>query len=308
MDNMVNCKICQQEFKEDKNLHAHIKAHNMFVAQYYQSQFPKYDKYDNSIIRFKNKEQYLSADFNSRTNLKLWFKNASIEEARSYCKWLLQTRKSKKNLIWTPTQVELRSAMIPPIQEFNRLFGDYYKLCQSLGFKNKLSSYSLPPKEEVHYDIYVDTREQDPLVFNHAEIQIATLPFGDYYSTLENNIFIERKSLNDLIGTLSRGFERFQKEILRTREQNCYLVVLVEEEFNNVMSFNLLSLKFKKGARIQPEFIFHNIRDLIQKYENIQFLFVKGREESARVVKCIFNSGDSIKNADLQFLYDTGEL
>ena len=56
---MVNCAICNKEFKADKNLHFHIKAHKLSISEYYQSQFPRYDLYDKKIIKFKNKDQYL---------------------------------------------------------------------------------------------------------------------------------------------------------------------------------------------------------------------------------------------------------
>ena len=49
---MVRCAVCQKEFESDKQLHAHIKAHKLRVAEYYQTHFARYDKYDNSIIAF----------------------------------------------------------------------------------------------------------------------------------------------------------------------------------------------------------------------------------------------------------------
>jgi len=67
---MVKCIICEKEFENDRKLHAHIKAHDLRVIEYYQTHFPRYDKYDNSIIKYKNKNQYLSSDFNSRITLK----------------------------------------------------------------------------------------------------------------------------------------------------------------------------------------------------------------------------------------------
>ena len=82
---MVNCVICNKEFGADKQLHAHLKAHKMRMAEYYQTHFPRYDKHDKKIIKFKNKKQYLKADFNTRTNLRLWLKNQTQEKAQEYC-------------------------------------------------------------------------------------------------------------------------------------------------------------------------------------------------------------------------------
>jgi hypothetical protein len=63
---------------------------------------------------------------------------------------------------------------------------------------------------------------------------------------------------------------------------------------------------FKRKAN--PEFIFHNVRDIIQKYPNVQFLFVNGRKKAAEIVEKIFESQCSYKDVDLQLLYDMGAL
>ena len=120
---MVNCKICEKEFDLDKQLHSHLRAHKLRMAEYYQTHFPRYDVYDKKIIKFKNKKQYFESDFNSRTNLRLWLKSITEEEAKEYCSKLLSDRKEQKELIYSPTQVELRSLTSPPMQYFNEVFG-----------------------------------------------------------------------------------------------------------------------------------------------------------------------------------------
>ena len=59
---------------------------------------------------------------------------------------------------------------------------------------------------------------------------------------------------------------------------------------------------------IPQEYIFHNLRDLIQEYKHIQFLFVNGRKEAVRITEKIFTSGGVTKKIDLQLAYDTGKL
>ncbi len=68
----------------------------MRVAEYYQKHFPRYDKHDNAIIKFKNKDQYFSTDFNSRTNLRMWLKGSEEVDAKAYCKKIILERKKKK--------------------------------------------------------------------------------------------------------------------------------------------------------------------------------------------------------------------
>ena len=92
---MVKCKACVKEYATDRQLHAHLKAHKMRMAEYYQTYYPRHDKHDGNIIKFKSKEYYFENDFNSREHLRLWLKSQPIEVAQEYCKKLLLNRKEK---------------------------------------------------------------------------------------------------------------------------------------------------------------------------------------------------------------------
>ena len=300
---MVECNVCKKEFEEDKNLHLHIKAHKLAIGDYYQTQFPRYDLHTKELIKFKNKEQYFSADFNSKRNLKSWLKEAPLEKARKYCKGLLTKRKREKGLKYTPTEVEI-------------IFEDYYKLCEKMGLKNKLSPF--PPqdldgkikfKEEFDEDhlIYVDSREQNPLQIKDSPTEVKGLKFGDYClndKKKTGNCYIERKSVPDLIGTLSAGLERFENEIKRAEEEDAYMVILVERKLEECLAFNKLPYVYKKNTRVTPDFIFHNVRELIQKFPHIQFLFVNGRVECVRIVKKLLLTQILKTKFDLQLAYD----
>ena len=135
------CKACEKEFETERQLHSHLRAHSFRMVEYYQKFYPRYDLYDGKIIKFKNKKQYFNSDFNSRTNLSRWLKSKGDSEAQKYCSSLIQKRINEKEMEYTPSQVELKSLLIPPVQYYNELFGDYYKLCESLGLKNK---YTIP--------------------------------------------------------------------------------------------------------------------------------------------------------------------
>ncbi len=63
-----------------------------------------------------------------------------------------------------------------------------------------------------------------------------------------------------------------------------------------------------KNVRATPEFIMHNMRKIMQEYPRVQFLFVDGRKEAARVIEKIFTSGGIHKQIDLQLAYDLGKL
>jgi hypothetical protein len=306
----VICQNCKKPFETERQLHAHIKVHKLRVVGYYQKYYPRHDLHDKEIIKYKTKEQYFSTDFNSRTNLRLWLKERAPEEAVNYCGELLTKRKEKKNLVYTPSQVELRSILSPPIQYLHGIFKNYYSYCERIGFKNK---YQFPTEitegkeyEKPQYSIHIDTREQLPLKWDDYRTQSMTLPVGDYTFSeprLTCNCYIERKSLADFISTLSvRNFDRFENEIIRAKKMEANLIILVEDTLSNAMSFKYLPYISKK-IKVTPEYIFHNVRQLIQKYPHVQFLFVKGRKESKRVIEKIFFSGCSYVKIDLQLDY-----
>ena len=318
-DNLLTCKIDGESFETEKELHKHLRKHKIRIAEYYQKYYPRYDKHDGKMIKFKNKKQYLSTDFNTKTNLRMWLKSIPNEEAKEYCKNILTSRKEEKELIYAPTQVELISIMSPPVQFYNELFGDYYRLCSQLGFKIKYEKFmdivSGAEWNKPEYKIFVDTREQKPLKFKRG-IEVRTLKFGDYAFSSKQatcNCYIERKSLADLIGTLSGGYERFINEIKRSEEDEAYLVILVEAKLSDAMYFNH-KVKSYNGERVfkkvkaTPEFIFHKVRKITQKYPNVQFLFVNGRREASRVVERIFTAGCVHKKIDLQLAYDLKKL
>ena len=78
----------------------------------------------------------------------------------------------------------------------------------------------------------------------------------------------------------------------------------VSASFGVKTMFHKLKRTYKKNVRTNPQHIFHNIRTIIQEYPNVQFLFVKDRVESARVMKRIFFSDCKYKEIDLQYAYD----
>jgi hypothetical protein len=69
-------------------------------------------------------------------------------------------------------------------------------------------------------NIIIDTREQNPWAFDMtlANVRIGTLKTGDYALDGDAGFAVERKSLDDFLGTISTGWERFQREIYRAKE------------------------------------------------------------------------------------------
>lgn len=304
----VICKIDGKEFKDEKSLHLALRSYGLNKEKYYHKYFPRKDLLTGEIINFKTKDQYFNSDFNDKNNMKIWLKQQTEQTAQEYCRKILNRRKEGKNIIYSPSQVELRSIMSPSIIFYNKIFNDYYDLCESIGLKNKFihpKNIKVQFKNKLKSEdiIYIDTREQNWLKFN-SKFEIKTLTYGDYACSLNNNCYVERKSLSDFISTLSsNNIERFNNEIFKAKINNSYLVVIVEEKMANALSFKYLP-HINKKIKATPEFIFHNLRELMQKYENLQFLFVDGRNEMKRVIEAIFASENFYKEVDLQLAYD----
>jgi hypothetical protein len=305
----IICKVDGKEFKDEKSLHLALKGYGLNKVKYYQKYYERRDLLTKELINFKSKEQYLNSDFNDKNNMKKWLKNQPIEEVKQYCKQLLIKRKELKGLTYSPTQIELRTIMAPSIIFYNQIFQNYYDICSSIGLENKFIDPNLlinnfKNKLNQKDTIYVDTREQSWLKFD-TPFEIKTLSFGDYTCSNDNcNCFIERKSLSDFISTLSvKNYDRFKNEIEKAKKNNSYIVVMVEETLSNALSFQYLP-HISKKIKATPEYIFHNVRELLQSYDNIQFLFVDGRKEMTRLIEGIFASKCSYKKIDLQLAYD----
>jgi len=314
MDKVVSefvCKECGKSFDTERQLHSHLKAHSLRVVEYYQKHFPRHDLYDNKIIKFKNKQHYFESDFNSRANQRKWIEDQSPAKAKKYLKDLLIKRKDKKDLTYSPCQVELRTLMLPSILTYEKHFKSYYNLCRRIGLENKYENTSEIIQSDIQnvdkdLKVYIDTREQMPLKFNFKS-ELKALKYGDYALSnreLTCNCYIERKTLADFISTISvLNHDRFCREIERAKEDKANLIIVVEDNLTRALSFQYQP-HISKKIKATPEYIFHKVRGMIQKYDHIQFLFVNGRKESVRVIEKIFSSGCFYKKADLQLAYD----
>lgn len=101
---------------------------------------------------------------------------------------------------------------------------------------------SLPSPCEAHglLKLLIDTREQNPLEFKDGifdEIVREGLPVGDYWAELDGKqlpLVFERKSLNDLFGTMTGGYKRFKRELERGVENKIKVVLLIEGSLKDI--------------------------------------------------------------------------
>ena len=86
--------------------------------------------------------------------------------------------------------------------------------------------------------VIVDTREQEPYGFD-PRLVIAVrraLPAGDYsVAGLEQMVAVERKTLDDFVGTVIRASGRFSRELSRL-ERYVRACVVVEADLSDVLA------------------------------------------------------------------------
>ena len=204
--------------------------------------------------------------------------------------------------------------MIPSVNFLEQLFGDYSALMTRLGFKNKYerlqNKLTITPIDKEKHRIIIDTREQIPLHFDNFKTVSQKLDEGDYGledEEVSGRTRIERKSVGDLYGTLSVvGHDRFVRELVRAKAKKLKMLVLVEGSFEDVYAFP--HLPQCKTVKASGDYIFHIMRQLIQEFPNMQFLFVKNREESSKVVETILQTKGEWSKYDMQLSYDLGLL
>lgn len=302
----IQCKFDNTTHPSLEALHKHIRKFHIKQSDYYLEYYPRKDLLTKELIEFKDYNQYFNQDFKNKNNLKKWLKTNPEEGKKWAIDWLLK-RKNEKGLIYAPSHVELKSLTAPSMDYFESI-GGYYKITKELGFLDRYNNDKLVLKNFGDKKILVDSREQNAIKLN-CKTSIAALNIGDYSLDEKNDlgIYIERKSLNDFCGTLSKGLERFEKELGRAKETNSYVVMIVESNLNDSLSFNYLPQT--KWVKAQPAFIFKNLRDLLVKYPlNFQVLFAEGRKDFALKIIKIFELGNQVKKIDLQFRMENGDI
>lgn len=85
-------------------------------------------------------------------------------------------------------------------------------------------------------EITIDTREQTPFHFDEQLVssRVGTLKTGDYACTGDRGFAVERKSLDDFLGTISSGWDRFQREMFRAKSSGFTLPIIVEGNLDDV--------------------------------------------------------------------------
>jgi ERCC4-type nuclease len=124
--------------------------------------------------------------------------------------------------------------------------------------------------------VLVDTREQLPIFSDyHKRVKLLV---GDYSTVkLQKRFSIERKSMQDLYGSIVQGHVRFRKEMIRAENNGIKLCVFVEGTMDE-----FASLKFPGGSlrKMKGETLLKIVTRMSDKY-NVEFVWAKNRKEMA---------------------------
>lgn len=301
------CQVCSTETGSFSALHRHIKKeHGLIPKDYYPLFFPRFDLFDNEPIEFKDIKQYSSTDFSSKYNFLKWIAPGG-KEVQDYSINILKQRAEEKVTNLIPANVELKSLFAPNLSDYISMFGgvdNFKSVLGEAGLQMKLGIEN-PVQKEGDFKIFIDSREQAALPFENSEVK--KLIVGDYCPSEEFfcNVFVERKSLYDLAGTLTAGLDRFKREIERAVDLGLYLVVVTESSFVDAFDY---SPKNSFSQRIGGAYLFNKIRLLMKDYNNIQFVFAPNRYRSVEIIDKIFRMREAAKTTDLEYLKDRGLL
>lgn len=295
----IKCKIDGTEHSDLPKLLHHLKKIKVSKEKYFTEFESRFCWQTGKPIEYKSLEQYLSTDFIDKNAMKKWYKE-NPENAKDYTIELIKKRIGAKNLTNALCETELKSLGLPRIKYFLSSF-DYKELNKSLGLEQRFD-YELAPKfHKKEIKVYVDSREQKSIAFGKQEV--VALKYGDYSSDSNKKLSIERKNASDLISSFGAkdNLARLEREIQRAVDDGGYIVVLCEEDINTMLSFNYLP-HLSRYTRVTPAILFHNIRYLIQKYNNIQFAFCKGRQHMKEIMEKLFHLESDVSKLDLQHL------
>jgi len=124
--------------------------------------------------------------------------------------------------------------------------------------------------------VIIDTREQLPYNFT-LESTRAALKTGDYsLAGLESVVSIERKSLDDFIGCITAGRERFEKELSRADTL---------ERFWVVIEANLTSIESGLyRSKVNPESVLGTLAAWSNRYK-VCFMFADNRKSGQKLTE-----------------------
>lgn len=135
---------------------------------------------------------------------------------------------------------------------------------------------------------------------NGIEFEIKKLDAGDYFSTDQGDVVVDRKqNLQELCGNLSKGngnIIRFTNECRRAKEQGIRLVVLIEG--TNCQTVKDVSSWKSKYTKHSGKWLTDKMFNLTVSY-NVEWQFCKKNETAAKILEILkYDSGRNQAKSD----------
>lgn len=302
-----------------EELNEMAKSHLLKRESFFRIYFPRKDLLTGEEIPFKDAIQYLTTDFVKKENLRKWLGLNPAKGREWAINWLKQ-RKETKGLVYAPSQAELNSLCCPTMRYYDYI-GGYYNITRELGFSDRYIGQDPVFTSDISDATLIqDTREQTPLSLPLKTV-VRKLDCGDYGldSPHDCGVYVERKSLNDFVGSLTTrkvvrkkkgddsSFERIERELTRAKEAGHYIVMLVESPITDALAFD--ELPWMRHSKASPAYIWHNLRELLNRFPlSFQVVFANGRQDAARKMMRIFQMGQQVRQIDLEYAAEKGLL
>lgn len=120
--------------------------------------------------------------------------------------------------------------------------------------------------------IVIDTREQTPWAFDLGAVDpvVGTLQTGDYALAGDTQFGVERKSLDDFLGTISTGWERFERELERMTAAGWVArAIIVEGDYASCFFASMpdgeLVAPQHRHFRLTPQFVEKRVAELTMR-------------------------------------------
>lgn len=139
----------------------------------------------------------------------------------------------------------------------------------------------MPPPSKP-YTIAIDTREQRPYEWEGLKCQRVGLPTGDYSLVELPQAVVERKSLPDMYGCLTRGRRRFE-DCLGRLSDCLYPLVVIECNISDLLvPFTYVSGGIEHRSLVPPTVAQNSILSWQARYR-VPFLLCGSREVAQRM-------------------------
>lgn len=144
--------------------------------------------------------------------------------------------------------------------------------------------------------IQIDSREKDRAIrkiveeFDRQGVKhpVSKLMVGDYMNYDNPRLIVDRKqNLSEVCSNVCQGHDRFRREILRARENEIQLVILVEHGGGIRCLEDVIWWRNPRGGKsLQGEVLYKIMRTQERKY-GIWYLFCDKRQTGRRIIEIL---------------------